>query len=55
MAITKHLGALSLVVPFFGRHWHGDFSEITVHLNLGGATWRQLSLAEVTTFLEVVP
>jgi hypothetical protein len=55
MAITKHQGAVSIVVPNFGRDWHGDFVDTTVHMNLGGARWRQLPPTEIAQLLEVVP
>lgn len=54
MAITKHQGAISIVVPYFGRHWQGSFEDTSVHINLGNATWRQLTLSEVAGLLEVV-
>ena len=54
MAITKHQGAVSIVVPNFGRDWQGDFVDTTVHMNLGGARWRQLLPAEVGKLLEVM-
>ena len=54
MAITKHQGAVSIVIPNFGRDWQGDFAQTSVHMNLGGARWRQLPLDEVGELLEVV-
>jgi hypothetical protein len=54
MAITKHQGAVSIVIPNFGREWEGDFAQTSIHINLGGARWRELSLPEVVNLLEIV-
>jgi hypothetical protein len=55
MAITKHTGAISVVVPDFGLRWTGDFAQTSVHMHLGGARWRKLPEAEVRDLFEVVP
>lgn len=54
MAITKHTGAISIVVPNFGRGWTGDLSKTSVHQHLGAARWRQLKTPEVLALFEVV-
>lgn len=54
MAITKHEGAISIVVPYFGKAWQGSFTEVTVHKHQGKAVWRQLTASEVNDLLEVV-
>lgn len=54
MAITKHTGAISIVVPNFGSAWQGDFTETSVHINLGGTCWRELSQHELTPLLEII-
>lgn len=46
-AITKHLHAISIVIPHFGKHWSGVIAETSVHLNLGGGIWRRLTSAEI--------
>jgi hypothetical protein len=55
MAITKHTGAVSIVVPDFGMNWTGSFSETSVHVHLGAGKWRQLFPPEVQTLFEVIP
>ncbi len=53
LAITKHTGAISIVVPDFADRWTGDFLETSVHISLGSGRWRELSPSEVRTLLEV--
>jgi hypothetical protein len=55
MAFTKHTGAISIVVPDFGRGWTGDFLATSVNIHLGAGHWRELSSVEVAALLEVVP
>lgn len=54
LAITKHLGAVSIVVPFFALTWNGDLSQTSVNLCLGGDRWRELTLGEVLDTFEVI-
>jgi hypothetical protein len=54
MAITKHTGAISIVIPVFGMNWSGSFQETSVHVHLGAGKWRQLFPAEVQTLFEVI-
>lgn len=53
LAITKHTGAISVVVADFGTRWTGDFRETSVNQSLGGGLWRELSEWEVTNLFEV--
>ena len=55
LAVTKHLHAISIVVPHFGKRWSGSLAEASVHLNLGGGVWRKLTDAEVSQFFEIPP
>lgn len=55
MAITKHTGAISAVIPYFARRWAGDFSETAVFIHLGASQWRQMSTMEVLGLFEVIP
>ena len=43
LAIIKHVGALSVVVPEFGSRWTGDFSETSVNIHEGRSVWRELT------------
>ncbi len=54
LAVTKHLHAISIVVPHFGNHWSGALAEASLHLNLGGGLWRKLTEAEVLQFFGIV-
>jgi hypothetical protein len=53
MAITKHVGAISVVIPDFGLNWNGDFGQTSVHISLGAARWRELQVDEVMDLFEV--
>lgn len=53
LAIIKHLGAVSIVVPHFGLHWKGSLAEASVHMHLGRSRWRQLEPQEVVSLFEV--
>jgi hypothetical protein len=53
LAVTKHLHAISIVIPHFGNHWSGALAEASVHMNLGGGLWRKLTDAEVLQFFEI--
>ena len=54
-AVTKHLHAISIVVPHFGKRWSVRLAEASVHLNLGGGVWRKLTDAEVVQFFGLPP
>lgn len=54
LAITKHTGAISIVVPDFGLRWNGDLLHTSVNRNLGGGKWIELSAAEVSQLFEIV-
>lgn len=54
LAITKHTGAISVVVPWFAHDWTGDFAETSVNYCIGGGRWAELSHADVIRLFEVV-
>lgn len=54
LAITKHFGAVSIVVPFFALTWRGDLSQTSVNVCLGGDRWRELAPREVLDTFEVL-
>lgn len=54
LAITKHSGAISIVVADFAMRWTGDLVETSVNRNLGGGKWVELSAAEVRNLFDVV-
>lgn len=53
LAITKHTGAISIVVADFARRWEGDLLDASVNVSLGGGKWRELSIYEVARLFEV--
>ena len=53
LAITKHKGALSIVIPDFGMQWQGDLLQTSVNRNLGGGQWVELPDFEVSRILVV--
>ena len=55
LAITKHVGAISIVIPDFGLRWNGEFVQTSVHRHLGAARWRKLSDTEINQLFGVVP
>ena len=54
LAITKHTGAISIVIAEFARRWNGDLLKSSVNRNLGGGRWIELPSGEVTTLFEIV-
>lgn len=55
LAIPRHLGALSIVVPYFARAWDGDLRATSVHRHAGAGVWEELPLGVVATLFEVTP
>lgn len=54
LAITKHTGAISIVVADFCRFWTGNFLETSVNRHEGAGRWCELSHREVSQILEVM-
>jgi hypothetical protein len=54
LAITKHTGAISIVVADFGLRWNGDLLQTSVNRNLGGGRWIELPPSEVGELFEIV-
>ena len=53
LALPRHTGALSIVVPNFADEWSGDLEEISVNYHLGGGVWTELGPEVVLTLFEV--
>jgi hypothetical protein len=53
-AVTKHLHAISIVIPYFGLHWSGDLAHTSVNLNLGRGVWHELSVGDVGRLFEII-
>ena len=55
LAITKHTGALSIVIPNFGMQWDGDLRETAIYFHLGAAVWRRVRPDVIPVLFEIVP
>jgi hypothetical protein len=53
-AVTKHLHAISIVVPDFGMRWAGNLAHASVHLNLGRGVWQTLATGDVARLFEII-
>ena len=53
LALPRHTGALSIVIPNFGVKWYGNLEETSVNRHLGGGVWTELSPEIVSTLFEV--
>jgi hypothetical protein len=54
LAITKHTGAISIVIPDFGMRWTADLLQTSVNRNLGAGKWIELPANEVSRLFEIV-
>ena len=54
LALPRHSGAISIVVPYFGREWKGDLRHVSVNRHLGAGMWSELSQDAVSLAFEVV-
>ena len=53
LALPRHTGALSIVVPNFADEWTGDLEEISINYHLGGGAWTELGPEVVSALFEV--
>ena len=53
LALPRHRGAISIVVPRFAETWTGDLMDSSVNMHLGRGVWRELSPREVSDVFEV--
>ena len=53
LALPRHTGAISIVVPDFATTWNGDLQEVSVNRHLGGGVWEELSREKVALLFEV--
>lgn len=54
LALPRHTGAISIVVPHFGRGWEGDLRHVSVNRHLGQGVWQELSRDALSLSFEVV-
>jgi hypothetical protein len=53
LAITKHTGAVSIVIPDFGRLWTGELRTTSVNIHLGAGRWAELPPADVERLFQI--
>ena len=53
LALPRHTGALSIVVPNFADDWTGDLEDTSVNRHLGEGVWIELSPETVSALFEV--
>ena len=53
LALPRHTGAISIVVPNFGGSWDGDLRDVSINLHLGGGVWTELDSDATATLFEV--
>ena len=53
LALPRHTGAISIVIPNFAEKWSGDLQETSVNRHLGGGVWEELSREAVSILFEV--
>lgn len=55
LAIPRHTGAISIVVPNFATGWTGDLLATSVNRHLGAGQWEELSPIAVQKLFKVLP
>ena len=53
LALPRHTGAISIVVPNFGTSWDGDLRDASINLHIGGGVWTELSSDTAANLFEV--
>ena len=53
LALPRHTGAISIVVPHFGQGWEGDLRDVSVNRHLGQGAWQELSRDALSLSFEV--
>ena len=53
LALPRHTGAISIVVPDFGLDWYGDLNQTSVNCHLGKGVWSELSPKAVSGMFEI--
>ena len=52
LALPRHTGAISIVIPNFAEKWNGDLQEASVNRHLGAGVWEELSREAVAMLWE---
>lgn len=53
LALPRHTGAVSIVVPDFAVDWDGGLGDVSVNVHRGAGVWRELASSEVSSVIEV--
>lgn len=53
LALPRHTGAISIVVPHFADDWDGDLSRTSVNCHLGKGAWSELTPEAVSELFEI--
>ena len=53
LALPRHTGAISIVVPNFAADWKGDLRQASVNCHLGKGVWSELNSEAVSKLFEV--
>lgn len=53
LALPRHTGAISIVVPDFAETWDGDLQQVSVNRHLGAGVWEELDGEVVSMLFEV--
>ena len=53
LALPRHTGAISIVVPHFASDWEGDLNLTSVNCHLGKGVWSELTPEAVSEMFEI--
>ena len=53
LALPRHIGAISIVIPNFAEKWTGDLQQVSVNRHLGESVWEELSQETISMLFEV--
>ena len=53
LALPRHTGAISIVIPDFAETWDGDLRQASVNRHLGAGVWEELDGEAVSRLFEV--
>ena len=53
LALPRHTGAISIVVPDFAADWDGDLTQASVNCHLGRGVWSELTPQVVAKLFEI--
>ena len=54
LALPRHTGAISIVIPDFAMYWEGDLNQVSVNRHLGKGVWQELGSDVVCELFEIL-